>query len=217
MNFITRGLMATGLAFYVSASLAAGGAATAPEGDASAGAKKVAACAACHGKDGNSASGAFPKLAGQNVKYLVKQLADIQSGVRNVPTMAGQLDGMSEADLLNVATYYAEQTGSVGQAAADLVALGESIYRSGVAKKGVAACTACHSPTGSGNAPAGFPKLGGQHADYIEAQLRAYRTGFDQPEDGRTNDGETKIMRATAANLSDLEIKAVASYIQGLH
>ena len=192
-------------------------AAHAGSGNAEAGEQKAAACSACHGADGNSAASTFPKLAGQNSRYLTQQLIAIQSGARVVPTMAGQLDGMSEQDLLDIAAFYASQESTIGQADPELVALGESIYRAGIAKKGVSACTACHSPTGAGNPPAGFPRLGGQHADYIEAQLLAYRTGLDQPKHGRTTDGETQIMRSTAGQMSDLEIKAVSSYIQGLH
>ena len=89
------------------------------------------------------------------------------------------------------------------------------LFRSGIAARGVAACTACHSPTGSGNAPAGFPALAGQHAEYTAAQLRAFRKGAQQ-DSGRTNDGDTRIMRDIAFGLSDLEIEAVSSYIAGL-
>jgi cytochrome c553 len=186
-------------------------------GDAAAGEAQTAACAACHGQDGNSAVGAFPKLAGQNQRYLAKQLQDIQSGVRPVPQMAGQTDNMSEQDMQNIGAFYESKTITVGQAKPELVELGERIYRGGIADKGVSACTGCHSPTGQGNGPAGFPALGGQHAEYIAAQLKAFRTGADQPEKGRVNDGESRMMRSTAALLSDLEIEAVASYISGLH
>tara|TARA_B110000977_G_scaffold201511_1_gene296547 strand:- start:3239 stop:3862 length:624 start_codon:yes stop_codon:yes gene_type:complete len=187
------------------------------KGDTSAGKDKAMACGACHGADGNSAVPSFPKLAGQGEKYLIKQMNDIHEGRRVVVTMAGQLDNMSEQDIANIAAYYSAQTGTVGQAKADLVELGQRIYRAGNGEVGIAACTACHSPTGSGNAPAGFPKLGGQHADYIEAQLRAFRTGAEEPEKGRSNDGETRIMRDIVSRMSDLEIRAVSSYIQGLH
>ena len=184
-------------------------------GDAAAGKNKSVACGACHGADGNSAAPAFPKLAGQGERYLVKQLMDIRDGARPVPTMAGQLDGKSDQDLADIAAFYASQARSGGQANAELLALGEKIYRSGVAERNVAACTACHSPTGKGNAPAGFPALAGQHADYTAAQLRAYRKGYEN-DAGRTNDGDAKIMRTTAFGLSDGEIDAVASYIAGL-
>ena len=184
-------------------------------GDASAGKDKSVACGACHGADGNSAAPAFPKLAGQGQIYLVKQMKDIRDGARSVPTMAGQLDGKSDQDLADIAAFYAAQPGSGGQTNPELLALGKKVYRSGVAERSVAACTACHSPTGQGNAPAGFPALAGQHAEYIATQLRAYRKGYEDPS-GRTNDGDAKIMRTTAFGLSDGEIDAVASYIAGL-
>lgn len=187
------------------------------EGDASAGKDKTMMCGACHGADGNSAVPSFPKLAGQGEKYLIKQMNDIHEGRRVVLTMAGVLDNMSQQDIADIAAYYSAQTGTVGQAKADLVELGERIYRAGNSEIGIAACTACHSPTGGGNAPAGFPKLGGQHAEYIEAQLKAFRTGAEEPEKGRANDGETRIMRDIVSRMSDLEIRAVSSYIQGLH
>lgn len=184
-------------------------------GDAGAGKDKSAACGACHGADGNSAAPTFPKLAGQGEKYLVKQMADIRDGARPVPTMVGQLDGKSDQDLADIAAFYASQARSGGQTDPDLLALGEKVYRSGVAERNVAACTACHSPTGKGNAPAGFPALAGQHAEYTATQLRAYRKGYED-ESGRTNDGDAKIMRTTAFGLSDGEIQAVSSYIAGL-
>jgi cytochrome c553 len=184
-------------------------------GDASAGKDKAATCAACHGADGNSAVPTFPKLAGQGEKYLLKQMQDIRDGARPVPTMAGQVDNMSDQDLADIAAFYASQARSGGQADPDLVALGEKVYRSGVAGRNVAACIACHSPTGAGNAPAGFPALAGQHAEYTATQLRAYRQGYEN-ETGRTNDGDTMIMRTTAFGLSDGEIEAVSSYVAGL-
>ena len=114
-----------------------------------------------------------------------------------------------------MAAFYASQPRSGGQADPALVPLGEKVYRAGVAERKVAACSACHSPNGKGNAPAGFPALAGQHAEYIAAQLKAYRTGYED-ESGRTNDGDTMIMRSNAFGLSDKEIEAVASYISGL-
>jgi cytochrome c553 len=185
-------------------------------GDAATGKSQVVACGACHGPDGNSAVPTFPKLAGQGEPYLLKQLKDIRDGARPVPTMAGQLDGKSNQQLADIAAYYASQTRSGGQTNPDLLALGEKVYRSGIPDRHVAACTACHSPTGNGNAPAGFPSLGGQHADYISAQLIAYRKGYEN-DTGRTNDGDTKIMRTTAFGLSDMEIEAVSSYASGLY
>lgn len=185
-------------------------------GDAAAGKGQTAACSACHGADGNSAVPTFPKLAGQGQKYLYKQLVDIRDDVRIVPTMAGQLVGKTNQDLADIAAFYASQARSGGQTDPELLALGESVYRSGIPERNVAACAACHSPTGSGNAPAGFPGLAGQHADYIAAQLQAYRKGYED-ETGRTNDGDIRIMRITAFGLSDKEIQAVSSYAAGLH
>jgi len=189
-------------------------AADTPTGDAAAGQGKSAACSACHGADGNGIS-PFPKLAGQGEKYLLKQMQDIRDGARPVPTMAGQLDGKSDQDLADMAAFYASQNRSGGQTDPAKLELGEKIYRAGVAERNVAACIACHSPTGKGNAPAGYPALAGQHAQYVADQLRAYRKGYEDPA-GRTNDGDTKIMRATAFGLSDMEIEAVSSYVSGL-
>lgn len=194
-------------------------------GDATAGKAKTAACAACHGADGNSAAPTFPKLAGQSEKYLFKQLNEInrkdKAGkiIRSIPTMMGQTEHLSQQDLADIAAYYAGQKMSGGAAKADRIALGAEIYRSGDKEKGLAACSGCHSPTGVGNAPAGFPKLGGQHADYIAAQLKAFRTGADDAENpaARTNDGDTRIMRDIAYRLSDKEIDSVSSYASGLH
>ncbi len=183
-------------------------------GDAAAGKTKSVACGACHGADGNSTA-PFPKLAGQGEKYLLKQLRDIRDGVRPVPTMAGQLDGKSDQDLADIAAYFASQSRSGGQTDPALQALGASIFRAGIPARNVAACSACHSPTGVGNAPGGFPALAGQHAQYVADQLRAYRKGYEDPA-GRTNDGDTKIMRTIAFGLSDKEIDAVSSYVEGL-
>ena len=185
-------------------------------GDAAAGKAQAAVCAACHGPDGNSAVPSFPKLAGQGEKYLYKQLKDIRDGARPIPTMAGQLDGKSNQELADIASCFASQTMSGGHTDPALLALGESVYRSGIPERKVAACAACHSPTGAGNAPAGFPALAGQQAEYIAAQLIAYRKGYED-ETGRINDGDTRIMRITAFGLSDREIQAVSSYAAGLH
>lgn len=186
-------------------------------GDAAAGGTKAAACFACHGQDGNSAAATFPKLAGQSARYLSKQIHDIKSGTRAVPAMAGQTDNLSEQDIDDIAAYFASKTASVNQAKKDLVAKGEQIFRGGIREKGVPACSACHSPDGAGNASAGFPRLGGQHADYVATQLRAYRAAADGDASGRSTDGDTKPMRSVAARLSDSEIAALANYVSGLH
>lgn len=198
------------------------------DGDASKGKEKAAACTACHGEGGNSMVPTFPKLAGQNQRYLLKQMQDIQCGElsaeqqrvekcagRSIPTMTGQLSSMSDADLADIAAYFSAQTSSIAQAKPESLAKGEEIYRAGIGAKDVAACTACHSPTGNGNAPAGFPALSGQHADYLAAQLRAFRAAADGLP-GRNNDGDIMIMRDIAYRLSDSEIDAVANYISGL-
>ncbi|HUH38798.1 MAG TPA: c-type cytochrome [Spongiibacteraceae bacterium] len=187
-------------------------------GDAAAGKAKTATCAACHGPDGNSQAPTFPKLAGQHEKYLLKQLKDIKSGARPVATMAGQLDDKSEQDLADIAAYYASQSISVGQTKEALRAKGEAIYRGGISDREVPACTACHSPTGQGNGPAGFPALGGQHAEYTASQLKSFRAAADGDPSGRANDGEeARTMRSIAIRMTDSEIEAVASYIAGLH
>ncbi|MCP4788722.1 MAG: cytochrome c4 [Gammaproteobacteria bacterium] len=178
-------------------------------GDATAGQGKIALCAGCHGADGNSMVASFPKLAGQGERYLVKQMNDIRSGARVIPEMTAMLDNMSEQDIADIAAYFAGQTSTVGAAKAELVVAGEMMYLAGNAAKSIPACAACHSPTGAGNAQAGFPSLGGQHAAYTSKQLKNFRTEM------RTND-DAKIMRQVAALMSDKEIEAVASYIQGL-
>ncbi len=182
-------------------------------GDVAAGQSKSATCGACHGADGNSAIAMNPKLAGQNEKYLLKQMEDIKSGKRSVPMMAGQLDAMSEQDMTDIAAYFASKSVQLGTAdpEPEFFELGERLYRGGDAEKGIAACTACHSPTGVGNGPAGFPSLGGQHAEYVVTTLKAFRT------EDRSNDGESQVMRDIAYRMNDKEIDAVANYVSGLH
>ncbi|CAA0104921.1 Cytochrome c4 [Zhongshania aliphaticivorans] len=198
------------------ASLMFAGSAVALEGDAAAGKSKTAACAACHGADGNSSAPTFPSLAGQGERYLAKQIHDIKSGARPVPMMAGQTDHLSDQDIADIAAFYASKTANTGQADPALVEKGAAIYRGGIADRNIPACAACHSPTGHGMAAAGFPALAGQHADYTIAQLNAFRAAADGRE-GRANDGEAQTMRSIAFKMSDSEIEAVASFIQGLH
>ena len=140
---------------------------------------------------------------------------DIRSGLRPVALMAGQVDNAGDQDLADIAAFYNSKGRSGSTADADLLALGRKVYMAGIMERKVAACVGCHSPSGSGNAPAGFPALGGQHASYIAAQLKMFRKGYED-DTGRVNDGESKIMRTTAFELSDLEIEAVASYAAGL-
>ncbi len=183
---------------------------TAQAGAAASGKQLSASCAACHGSDGNSPAASFPKLAGLGEKYLLKQLKDFKSGARANPIMAGQVAVLNESQMGDVAAYYASQTRSVGYAAKDKVALGEKIFRAGNKATGVPACLACHGADGQGMSAAGFPALGGQHGDYIKAQLVAFQ------EDKRTNDA-SKVMRDIAGRMSNKEVSAVSSYIQGLH
>ena len=180
-------------------------------GDAEAGKGKVAVCGACHGADGNSPAPNFPKLAGQGERYLLKQLHDIKSGARPVVEMTGMLDNLSDQDMADIAAYFASQKMSVGAADPKLVERGEALFRGGKLEEGMPACTGCHSPDGAGLAAASFPKLGGQHAQYVTKQLTDFREG------NRTNDGDAMTMRAIAAKLSNKDIEAVSSYIQGLH
>ena len=206
-------LSAAIVATLVSAPVLAGG-------DATAGKAKAVVCAACHGADGNSAAGAFPKLAGLGEKYLIKQMTDIKTGERVVAEMTGMLDNSSDQDIADIAAYYAQQKRALAGAEDNekLLSLGENIYRAGNLETGVPACTGCHSPAGKGNAPAGYPALGGQHAQYLAKQLRAFRTAAhdEENETGRKND-ESKVMRSVSARLNDREIDALANYISGLH
>ena len=190
-------------------------------GDAAAGESKVAVCAGCHGSDGNSMGPSFPKLAGLGEKYMTAQLRMIKSGERVIVEMTGILDASTDQDLQDMAAYYDSKAMAIsGAQDITLVGIsdpdealdfGENVYRGGNMKTGVAACTGCHSPSGKGNNPAGYPALGGQYASYIEKQLLAYRRGE------RASGGNAKIMQGVAANLSDKEIKAVANYISGLN
>lgn len=190
------------------------GAANAAEpikGDAAAGQAKTAVCGACHNPDGNSLAPNFPKLAGQGEKYLEKQLHDIKSGKRTVLEMTGMLANFNDQDMADIAAYFASQKGSVGAADPKLVERGRALYNGGDIEKGLPACTGCHSPNGAGLALAGFPHLGGQHSQYVTKQLTDFREG------NRTNDGDATTMRTIASKLSNKDIEALSSYIQGLH
>jgi cytochrome c553 len=178
-------------------------------GDATAGKQKSASCAACHNADGNSTNGEWPKLAGQGAKYAAKQLREFKSGERANAIMSGMAAPLSDQDMEDLAAYFASQTITGGEADPELVALGQALYRGGNLASGVSACSACHGPNGAGNPEAGFPALGGQHAQYTETQLKAFRSME------RANDAG-QMMRNTAMRMTDAEIKAVASYIQGL-
>jgi cytochrome c553 len=195
--------------------------------DAEAGKAKTAVCAGCHGADGNSPASTAPKLIGQNEKYLTKQLKDFvtpaDKGGRIAPIMNGMATTLSAEDRADVAAWFASQKAPVVAApdvSADDLAIGERIYRGGNETTGVPACIGCHNPKGTGNAGAGWPRLAGQHADYISAQLQAFRMASQYPDDtskGRRNDGDARMMRDVAAHLTDREISDVAAYVQGLH
>ncbi|WP_231717714.1 c-type cytochrome [Limnohabitans sp. 103DPR2] len=164
-------------------------------------------CAACHAADGNSMIPANPKLAQQHPEYILKQLQEFKSGKRANPVMMGFAAQMSPEDMRNVAYFVASKTASPGFAKEkETVALGEKIYRGGIADRQIAACAGCHGPNGSGM-PAQYPRLSGQHADYTVSQLTQFRDGI------RKNNLQ---MTQVAAKLNDREIKAVADYIAGL-
>lgn len=225
-HIVRNALLSLGLVAVTQGAMAAG--------DAAAGATKAAVCGACHGADGNSMVGTFPKLAGLGERYLLKQLEDIQAWDlekdpaekevigREVPEMTGLLVNMTKQDLEDLAAHFASQATQLSGAKkievqvnsgikVDGLELGERIYRAGNPATGVPACTGCHAPDGKGNSPAGFPRLSGQHPEYIEKQLRAFRSG------DRTNDGDQAIMRSIADKMNDAEIAALANYIAGLH
>ncbi|MDI9332826.1 MAG: c-type cytochrome [Cytophagales bacterium] len=170
-------------------------------------AKFAAACAACHNADGNSAIPANPKLAGQHPEYILAQLQAFKSGKRPSSMMNGMVAGLTDEDMRNIAYWVAAQKPKAGFAKnADLVKLGEKIYKGGIADRQVPACAGCHSPTGAG-IPSQYPRLSGQHADYVATQLTAFRDGT------RKNNAS---MSQVVAKLNDKEIKALADYIAGL-
>ncbi len=170
-------------------------------------AKAKAVCSACHTMDGSRGAATFPSLQGQHAQYLVKQLTEFKSGKRNNAVMTGMAAPLSEADIINVAAFYASLKAPTGVSTdKDKITLGEKIFRGGIAAKSVPACAGCHSPNGAG-IPAQYPRLGGQHADYSKAQLTAFRQGE------RNNSAQ---MSSIAANLSDKEIAALSDYIAGL-
>ncbi len=187
--------------------LAAGAPAPAKPDLAKGQATATAVCAACHTSDGSRGSPANPILQGQHPEYLAKQLVEFKSGKRDNAVMKGMSATLSDADMVNVSAFYASKQAKPGFAKSkDLVALGEKIYRGGIAERSVPACSGCHSPSGAG-IPSQYPRMAGQHADYTEAQLLAFRSGV------RKNSAQ---MTGVVAKMNDREIKAVADYIAGL-
>ena len=181
------------------------------EGSIEDGKAKAITCAACHGPEGNSANPLWPNIAGQNAPYILAQLKAFKEGARQDPLMTSQAMLLSEKDMADLAVYF-ESLPAAAQAVKDpdTVGRGEALYRGGNLDSGVAACIACHGPTGDGNPAAKYPALRGQHADYVAKTLRDYASG------SRTSDGKTRVMRDIAGRLRDDEIAAISSYVQGL-
>ncbi len=189
-------------------------------GDADAGKVKAASCVACHGADGNSlaATPNFPNLAGQSTSYIYKQLTEFKEGKRTDPTMNAMVLPLDDQAMQDVAAFFASQKVKPGEADPALVAAGKAIYKGGIAEIGVPACMACHGPAGKGNPGSGYPQIASQKNVYLEKQLKDFRTAAQNMGStpvGRTNDA-SKVMRNAVKRMSDPEIKAVASYIQGL-
>ena len=177
--------------------------------DAEAGKAKSATCAACHGPDGNSVNPMWPSLAGQHASYIVKQLKDFKEGRRVNSSMTGMVAGLSETDMKDLAAYYESQSPKAVAYDAEMIESGESIYRGGITETQMAACMGCHSPDGTGNGPAGWPSLRGQHPDYIVMQLQNFKNG------SRAND-PAGMMRNLVGRMSEAEMKAVAAYAAGI-
>jgi cytochrome c553 len=179
-------------------------------GAAEKGQAKAAPCVACHGVNGNSVNPVWPNLAGQHETYIKRQLAAFKGGTRTDPLMTPMAAPLSEEDMADLGAFFATQkpTGTL-EAEPSKVALGQRLYRGGDLKTGVAACAACHGPNGGGNPTAGYAQIRGQHAPYVAAQLKAYRSGTRQTD-------QNQMMRNVAATMTDEQIDAVAAYIQGL-
>ncbi|HNP36811.1 MAG TPA: c-type cytochrome [Woeseiaceae bacterium] len=189
------------------------------DGDAKSGEAKSAPCSACHGAEGNSMSPIWPNLAGQAAPYIVAQLKAFKSdpnnpdakALRSDPLMTPQAMMLSDQDINDLAVYYESlPVGAQAVADPDLISRGEALWRAGNSEEGVAACAACHGPTGRGNPAASYPLLAGQHSAYIAKQLNDYAAGK------RRSDGKTRIMRDISERLNQEDITALASYVQGL-
>lgn len=182
-------------------------------GDAQAGQAIAGQCAACHGANGNSVNPEWPKIAGQHAGYAFEQLKLYKLPQNESPRfnalMFGQVQNLDEDDMRNLAAFFSTQGIEAGTADPELVARGQKIYRGGIADNNVPACLACHGPAGQGLAAAGYPAVGGQHAVYTVQQLKAYATGTRRSDPNR-------MMRDIAASMSEADMEAVASFIQGL-
>lgn len=176
-------------------------------GDPTEGKQKAESCGGCHGPDGNGAAPIFPKLAGQHVSYLTKQLHDFKTEKRPEPTMTAMALALSDDDMADIGAFYAAQ--AVQVEAAQENELGRTIYRAGDPQRGVPACTGCHGPEAKGNEPAGYPALRGQYAAYLSKTLHDFKGK------ARYNDAN-EMMRVVAAHLTDEEITGLSEYIAGL-
>jgi len=180
-------------------------------------AKQIAetVCAACHGADGNSAISINPVLAGQGAEYITRQLQHFKAGIRVNAVMSGMTAALTPADMVALGIYFSQQKPKGGAAKdAAMVKVGQSLFRGGVQANGLPACSSCHSPDGAG-IPKNYPRIGGQHADYLYTQLKAFKAG-DRGADKDGKDVQGKVMAAVAQKMSDEQMKAVADYSAGL-
>ncbi len=197
-------------------------------GDAAAGETKVIACAACHGADGNAAAPLYPKLAGQHEHYIAKQLALFKTGVRANAIMLGFSAALSAQDMRDIGAYFAKQKINAGLADESKIAnefspnnglrvvdVGARLYRGGDATRGIPACTACHGPSGRGMPGPSYPMVGGQHNGYLATMLNTFKA--TAPGAVQLNDERYAAMAQIAARLTEEEILAVSSYLEGLH
>jgi cytochrome c553 len=182
---------------------------TALAGNAAAGAQKAAVCAACHGMTGSSANPTWPNLAGQHEAYITLQLQQFKEGQRVDPQMTPMAVGLSPADMQDLGAHFSQQTPAGLEADPTNWKAGEKLYRGGDPDRELPACIGCHGPEGKGNAPAKYPALRAQHAVYAYKQLK------DFAESRRATPGND-IMRYVATKLTDQEMRALASYLQGL-
>lgn len=187
------------------------------QGSIEAGKAKSQTCVACHGADGNSLITTYPKLAGQHAKYMEKQLIELRLGMtsggkqgRYDPVMSGMAMPLSDGDISDLSAYFASLPISANSTPEDVVKTGKALYSGGDAERGLTACIACHGPRGNGTELSGFPKISGQHADYIKAQLQKFREG------SRNND-MNGMMQDVAKKLTDADIEILSKYVGGLH
>ena len=179
-------------------------------GNKEAGQAKSAVCMGCHGMDGNSLNPEWPNIASQHPSYMVKQIRHFKAAERNNPLMMPMAMTLADQDMEDLAAYFSAQTPRpTGETEPSKLKLGERLYRGGDASRGLPACAGCHGPAGAGIGGAFYPRIGGQHATYAALQLRAYKSGT------RATDPNS-MMRTVATKLSEQEIDAVASYLQGL-